>query len=369
MCPGYRQCMLQRTPLFDRHQQLGAKMSDFGGWEMPIEYSGTVAEHTAVREALGVFDVSHMGKVAVFGPGAADFVNAVLANDLGRIDDGQAQYSLLCNNDGGVIDDVIAYKFNDDGIYIVPNAANSATVVEILRQAAPDGISVDDQQLTHGIIAVQGPKSRAALGDLGLPSHMEYMAFTRCTWHGAPVTVCRSGYTGELGFELIAPNEILVDLWDAVLAAAQSHGGGPAGLGARDTLRTEMGYPLHGQDISPSITPVEAGLSWAIGWDKVSFPGKDALVRQRESGPARRLRAIRATERAIPRAHMTIFDATSQQIGEVTSGTFSPTLKQGIALALIDPSVGMGDEVFVDVRGKQLPFSVVKAPFVPSHVR
>lgn len=336
---------------------------------MPIEYSGTVAEHTAVREAVGVFDVSHMGKVAIFGPGAAQFVNTVLAGDVDRIDDGQAQYSLLCNDDGGVIDDVIVYKFNDDGIYIVPNAANSATVVEILHQAAPDEVTVDDQQLTHGIIAVQGPKSRAALGDLGLPTDMDYMAFTMCEWHGAPVTVCRTGYTGELGFELFAPNAVLVDLWEALLAAAQSHGGGPAGLAARDTLRTEMGYPLHGQDISPSITPVEAGLSWAIGWDKALFRGKDALMRQRESGPTRRLRAIRATQRAIPRAHMAIYDATGQQIGEVTSGTFSPTLKQGIALALIDPSVGVDDEVFVDVRGKKLPFDVVKAPFVPSHVR
>lgn len=361
--------MLRRTPLFDRHTALGAKLADFGGWEMPIEYSGTVAEHTAVREAVGVFDVSHMGKVAIFGPGAAQFVNTVLAGDVGRIDDGQAQYSLLCNDDGGVIDDVIVYKWNDDGIYIVPNAANSAIVVEILQQAAPDGVTVDDQQLTHGIIAVQGPKSRAALGDLGLPTDMDYMSFTMCEWHGAPVTVCRTGYTGELGFELIAPNAVLVDLWEALLAAAQSHGGGPAGLAARDTLRTEMGYPLHGQDISPSITPVEAGLGWAIGWDKASFPGKDALLRQRESGPARRLRAIRAMQRAIPRAHMTIYDATGQQIGEVTSGTFSPTLKQGVALALIDPSVGLDDEVFVDVRGKKLPFAVVKAPFVPSHVR
>jgi len=361
--------MLRHTPLFDKHAALGAKMADFGGWDMPIEYEGTVAEHTAVRECVGLFDVSHMGKVAVHGPGAAAFVNSMLANDLDRIDAGQAQYSLLCNAEGGVIDDLIVYKWNDDAVYIVPNAANSATVVAALQQAAPDGIGVDDQQATHGIIAVQGPKSAEVLAHIGLPTDMDYMAFRMATWHEHPVTVCRSGYTGELGFELIAPNEILVQLWDALEADARALGGLPAGLGSRDTLRTEMGYPLHGQDISPSITPVEAGLSWAIGWDKPDFAGRTALLAQRESGPTRRLRAIRAKARAIPRAHMKVLDAAGQEIGEVTSGTFSPTLKEGIALALIDSSVGIDDDVLVDVRGKQIPFQVVKAPFAPSRVR
>jgi len=384
MPPGYRRPMLQRTPLYDRHVALAAKTADFGGWEMPIEYSGTVAEHTAVREAVGIFDVSHMGKIAIHGPGAAAFVNSVVVNDLDRIGDGQAQYSLLCNDAGGVIDDLLVYKWNDDAVYVVPNAANSATVVQAFSQAAPAGITVDDQQPTHGIVAVQGPQSAAALGDLGFPTDIDYMAFTMCEWHGAPITVCRSGYTGELGYELIAPNAVLADLWEGLLAAVESRGGAAAGLGARDTLRTEMGYPLHGQDISPTITPVEAGLGWAIGWDKDSFPGKDALVAQREAGPGRRLRALRAKERAIPRAHMQVFDAGStnddaspddddaadaQPIGEVTSGTFSPTLKQGIALALIDPSASVGEEVLVDVRGKRVPFVVAKAPFVPSHVR
>jgi len=361
--------MLRRTPLFDKHAGLGAKMADFGGWDMPIEYEGTVAEHTAVRGCVGLFDVSHMGKVAVHGPGAAAFVNSMLANDLDRIDAGQAQYSLLCNAEGGVIDDLIVYKWNDDAVYIVPNAANAATVVAALQQAAPAGIGVDDQQATHGIIAVQGPKSAEVLSRVGLPTDMEYMSFRMATWHEHPVTVCRSGYTGELGFELIAPNEILVQLWDALEADARELGGMPAGLGSRDTLRTEMGYPLHGQDISPSITPVEAGLSWAIGWDKPDFAGRTALLAQRESGPLRRLRAIRAQQRAIPRAHMKVLDADGREIGEVTSGTFSPTLKEGIALALIDSSVGIDDDVLVDVRGKQIPFQVVKAPFTPSRVR
>lgn len=336
---------------------------------MPIEYSGTVAEHTAVREAVGVFDVSHMGKVAVFGPGAAAFINSVLANDLDRIGAGQAQYSMLCNDQGGVIDDLIVYRWGDDGVYIVPNAANAHTVVAALQDAAPEGITIDDQHETHGIIAVQGPRSAEVLEAVGLPADMDYMAFTQATWNDAPVVVCRSGYTGERGYELIAPNEVLPDLWDQVLGESEKRGGMAAGLGARDTLRTEMGYPLHGQDISPSITPVEAALSWAVGWDKENFHGKDALVRQRGEGPSRRLRALLAQARAIPRSHMVVRDAQGHDIGEVTSGTFSPSLKQGIAMALVDASVNLGEEVIVDVRGRDMAFTVVKPPFVDSHVR
>lgn len=369
MLPDYGLPMLNRTPLFDRHHALGAKMADFGGWEMPIEYSGTVAEHTAVRESVGIFDVSHMGKVAIHGPGAARFVNSTVANDLDRIGDGQAQYSMLCNDDGGVIDDLIVYKFGDDGVYIVPNAANSSEVVAALRDEAPDGVGVLDQQRTHGIIAVQGPSSPAVLAELGLPGDMDYMSFAMSSWREAPITVCRSGYTGERGYELIAPNDILGELWDALEVAATKAGGCVAGLGARDTLRTEMGYPLHGQDISPTITPLEAGLSWAVGWDKPVFRGREALVRQREEGVQRRLRAIKASERAIPRSHMQVLDESGTAIGEVTSGTFSPTLKQGIALALVDPSVSIDDRVVIDVRGKHVPFVVVKAPFVEAHVR
>lgn len=344
-------------------------MTDFGGWDMPIEYTGTVAEHTAVREAVGIFDVSHMGKVAVFGDGAAAFVNSVLANDLDRIGAGHAQYSMLLNDDGGVIDDLIVYKWNDDGIYIVPNAANAQTVVAALRDAAPEGVTIDDQHETHGIIAVQGPRSADVLNAVGLPADVDYMAFAQMMWHEAPVVVCRSGYTGELGFELIAPNSVLVDVWDELLRSSEGVGGLAAGLGARDTLRTEMGYPLHGQDISPSISPVEAGLTWAVGWGKPEFPGKSALVEQKERGEGRRLRGLRANGRAIPRPHMQVTDAQGRELGEVTSGTFSPTESVGIALALVDSTIQIGDEVLVDIRGRSTPFTVVKPPFVPSHVR
>ena len=359
------------TPLHDRHVAAGAKMADFGGWDMPIEYAGVVAEHTAVRESVGVFDVSHMGKVRVHGPGTKDALNAVLANDLDRIGDGQAQYSMLLNEQGGVIDDLIVYRWSDDEVFIVPNASNAPTVVAALRAALPSGIEVDDHHLTHGIIAVQGPGSPALIGAMGWPTEQDYMAMQRAEFAGEPIIVCRSGYTGERGYEIVVPNGVLVAAWDALLAQGASLGAVPAGLGARDTLRTELGYPLHGQDISPTITPVQAGLGWAIGWDKPAFHGRDALLVERAAGPARRLRALAALERAIPRPHMSVHRGSLEDaaIGEVTSGTFSPTLKQGIALALLDADVAVDDEVVLDVRGRAARFRVVKPPFVAASTR
>lgn len=362
---------LKHTPLHGRHVAAGAKMADFGGWDMPIEYAGVVAEHTAVRTTAGIFDVSHMGKVRVHGPGAVEFLNGVLANDLARIGDGRAQYSLLCNADGGVIDDLIVYRWADDEVFIIPNASNAGTVVAALRSAAPTAIAVDDHHLDHGIIAVQGPRARDIVDAVGLPTDHDYMSMVSARYRGEPVIVCRSGYTGELGFELVTPTAVLVELWDAVVSAGAAVGAVPAGLGARDTLRTEMGYPLHGQDIAPDITPVEAGLGWAIGWDKPRFAGRDALLAQRTAGPTRRLRGLLALERAIPRAHMHVHrDALEGPlVGDITSGTFSPTLKQGVALALLDADIEVGDEVLVDVRGRGARFQVVKPPFVAASTR
>ena len=354
---------LKRTPLYTRHVAAGAKTADFGGWDMPIEYTGVVAEHTAVRESAGIFDVSHMGKVRVHGPGAVGFLNAVLANDLDRIEAGQAQYSMLLNDAGGVIDDLIVYRWADDEMFIIPNASNAASVVAELLRLAPAEITVDDHHLDHGIIAVQGPRSAAVLNAIGMPTDHDYMSMVSAEFAGHPVVVCRTGYTGEHGYELVAPVAVLVDIWDALLAAGEPLGVIPAGLGARDTLRTEMGYPLHGQDISPTITPVEARLGWAIGWDKPAFCGRDALLAVRRE-PGRRLRGLRAVDRAIPRSHMVVSAPDGTPVGEVTSGTFSPTLKAGIALALVDSTITDGDEVIVDVRGKTARFAVMSPPFV-----
>jgi aminomethyltransferase len=357
---------LRQTPLHSRHTDLGAKMADFGGWDMPIEYDGTVAEHTAVREDVGVFDVSHMGYTEVVGPGAIAWLDSVVTNDLDRIGPGQAQYNLLCGDSGGVIDDLIVYRIDDDHAFIVPNSSNSDAVVAALTAAAAGTrVTVTDKREDYGILAVQGPRSDALLEAIGLPAGHDYMSFVRSTWRDQPVVVCRTGYTGERGYEILAPAAVATDLWDAIVGA----GATPAGLGARDTLRTEMGYPLHGHELSLDITPVQAGLVWAVGWDKPEFAGREALVAERAAGPRRRLRGLLAAERAIPRPEMQVQNVDGDAVGHTTSGTFSPTLKQGIGLALLDPSISEGDEVVVDIRGRQARFTVTKPPFVPPHVR
>ncbi|GAB2625597.1 glycine cleavage system aminomethyltransferase GcvT [Nocardioides ginkgobilobae] len=363
---------LLTSPLHARHEALGAKMAEFGGWSMPLEYagSGVVKEHTAVREAVGLFDVSHLGKATVSGPGAADFVNACLTNDLGRIGPGRAQYTLCCDErTGGVVDDLIAYLHADDDVLLVPNAANTAEVVRRLAAAAPAGVTVTDRHREMVVLAVQGPRSDEVLTALGLPVDQDYMAFGLGEHAGHEVVVCRTGYTGERGYELLAPNAAAESLWDALLEAGAEHGILPCGLGARDTLRTEMGYPLHGQDISLDVTPVEARLGWAVGWSKPEFWGREPLLRQREEGPQRVLRGIVATGRGIPRPHMRVLLSADVPVGEVTSGTFSPTLRKGVGLALVAATVAADAEVSVDVRGRREVFQLTKPPFVEPSVR
>jgi glycine cleavage system T protein (aminomethyltransferase) len=362
---------LRHSPVHDRHVALGAKLADFGGWEMPIEYpgGGVLKEHAAVRDGVGVFDVSHLGKALVSGPGAAAFVNRTLTNDLGRIAPGQAQYSMLCNDAGGVVDDLIVYLRSDDEVFLVPNAANTAAVVATLASLAPAGVTVRSQHEEYGVLAVQGRHAGGVLDALGLPTGHDYMAFVDADWQGQPVVVCRTGYTGEHGYELVPRWGQTTAVWDAILAAGEPFGIRPAGLGARDTLRTEMGYPLHGQDLSPTISPVQARAGWAVGWSKPEFVGRAALVAEKEAGPRRVLRGIKATDRGIPRAHMAITAADGTVVGEVTSGTFSPTLRVGIGLALLDPAVGEGDQVQVDVRGRTSVMDVVRPPFVHPSTR
>jgi aminomethyltransferase len=368
----------RRGPLHDRHVALGATMGPFGGWTMPVSYpDGTVAEHAGVREAVGLFDVSHLGTATLTGPGAAAFVNRCLTNDLDRVGAGRAQYTLCCAEDGGVLDDLIVYRVSDDELLLMPNAANSATVLGRLAAAAPDGVEVTDRHTELAVLAVQGPRSPEVLGALGLPAELGYMSFTDV---GA-TRVCRTGYTGEHGYELVVPAADAPALWDRLLATVTGAGGRACGLGARDTLRTEAGYPLHGQDLSPEITPVQARCGWAVGWDKPEFWGRDALVAERRDGPARRLWGIRASGRGVPRAGMTVLaggsaDARSAgaalvPVGRTTSGTFSPTLRTGIALALVDSGAGLAadSEVTVDVRGRPLPGVLVVPPFVPTRVR
>jgi len=357
---------LLHSPLHDRHVALGAKLAEFGGWDMPLEYAGggVLAEHKAVREGVGLFDVSHLGKAVVRGTGAAEFVNSCFTNDLGRIETGKAQYTLCCDEDGGTVDDLIAYLRSDFEVFLIPNAANTAAVVARLRAAAPDGIEVTDQHRDFAILAIQGPSSDEVLQALDLPVDHEYMSFADATVAGADITVCRTGYTGERGYELVVPAASAVDVWDAVVAAGEPFGIRACGLGARDTLRTEMGYPLHGHELSAEISPVMARAGWAVGWKKPAFWGKDALEMQRAEKTVRTLRGLVSQGRGIPRPGMTVRAEAGEDLGEVTSGTFSPTLRQGIALALIEPGTEDGATVMVDVRGRSEAFTVTKPPFV-----
>ncbi|WP_027340912.1 glycine cleavage system aminomethyltransferase GcvT [Hamadaea tsunoensis] len=362
---------LLRSPLHERHAALGAKFAPFGGWEMPIEYAGggVLKEHTAVREAVGVFDVSHLGKARITGAGAAAYVNACLTNDLDRIKPGKAQYTLCCDDStGGVIDDIIAYLHSDEHVFLIPNAANTTEVVRRLAAAAPEGLTITNEHADHAVLAVQGPRSAELLAALGLPTDHEYMSFEPGTLNGVELTVCRTGYTGEHGYELVCPADRAVEVWDALFGTPVE--ARACGLAARDTLRTEMGYPLHGQDLSPEISPVEARAGWAVGWKKPAFWGKEVLSEEKANGPVRVLWGLVATDRGIPRPHMSVY-VGEDIVGEVTSGTFSPTRKVGIALALIDTAAELTeqDQVEIDVRGRRSTFVVTKPPFVTPSVR
>ena len=350
---------------------MGAKFAPFGGWQMPLEYtgSGVLAEHNATREAIGLFDVSHLGTATLIGENAAEQLNKILTNDINRIKPGQAQYSTLLSEDGTVVDDLIVYLRSKDEVLIIPNASNATKVLEIIKSNISKDIEIKNLHQDIAIIAIQGPKSFELANDLGLPTDMQYMAFKDVSFMGQPITICRTGYTGEKGFELLIPAPAAINIWDEIISKGQKYGAKAVGLGARDTLRTEMGYPLHGQDISLNISPLEAGLSWAINLEKSHFLGKDALLKEKANGIKRKLVGIKAVERAIPRSHMRVLDVDKKDIGEITSGTFSPTLKSGIALALVDSKIEINDKVFVDVRGNSLEFVVTKPPFVESKVR
>ena len=358
-------------PLHERHEAAGASFAEFGGWSMPVQYSGTVAEHRATRGAVGLFDVSHLGKALVAGPGAAAFVDSCLSNRMDRISAGQAQYTLCCTETGGVVDDLIVYRVSDDEVFLVPNAANTAEVVRLLQAAAagraPE-VTVTDEHRSRAVLAVQGPRSGEVLEALGLPTDLDYMSFVDTVTESGPVRVCRTGYTGEYGFELLPLWDEAGPLWDALAAAVLERDGALCGLGARDSLRTEAGYPLHGHELGPELSPLEARCAWAIGWDKPEFFGREALVRAREEGPARRMYALEVTGRGVLRAGQTV-RAGGRDVGVTSSGTFSPTLGTGIALAFVDLSAGLakGDEVVVDVRGREVECVLRVPPLVPVH--
>lgn len=358
---------LRRSPLEAEHEALGAKMMPFAGWRMPLEYVGVLREHRAVRERVGIFDLTHLGKIEVRGPGALARLQRVLTGDLSRVEVGAAQYGLVLNEAGGIVDDLITYRRGPDAYLVVPNAANTGKVLARLA-AGPEDAEVE--HLRDAVtIAVQGPRSTDLASALFAEAGgLAYMRCVEVPYGGGRALLARSGYTGERGYEIFVGAEAAPDLWRALLEAGRELEVQPCGLGARDTLRLEMGYPLHGNDISEDRTPLEAGLSWAVALDKGEFTGREALLRQKEEGVRARLRGLRAEGTLIPRAGNAVL-RDGVRVGETTSGTFSPTLRVGIALAYLDPAVGLGDRVEVEVRGRRGPALVVKPPFVESSPR
>jgi aminomethyltransferase len=340
---------LLRTPLYERHLAAGARMVPFAGWEMPVQYEGVIPEHRAVREEAGVFDVSHMGEIEVEGPRAGELLQSLLSNDLDKVAVGGAQYTLLTNEHGGIVDDLIVYRIEEGRYLLVVNASNRETDFEWIRDREIRGSDVRDVSDEYALLAVQGPRS---LERLGLP---EGPAFT---WEmgeldSIEVMINRTGYTGEMGVELMTMAEDALALWDAVVA----RGVMPAGLGARDTLRLEVCYPLHGNDIGPETDAISAGLGWTCALEK-DFTGVEELRRVKAEGPARRLVAFVMTESGIPRQGMTIAEG-----GEVTSGSHSPMLDRGIGMGYVDAAhAEPGTRLTIDVRGRERPAEVVKKP-------
>ncbi len=354
---------LQDTPLTAHHARAGAKLASFAGWRLPLQFEGTLVEHAAVREDVGVFDVSHLGTVWVTGPDAPGVIADTFTNDPWKLSDGDSQYTLFCAPDGGIVDDLIVARLGPQRWMAVPNAANRAEVVAGLETVAgPRHASVVDETTGWAVIAVQGPNALPlARGVVGRdPGEL---AFTRIeeleTTHG-PLLLSRTGYTGEPGVELIVPGAAAGAVWQACLDA----GARPCGLGARDTLRLEMGYPLHGNDLTREVLPVEARLGWAVRLDREGAPAAaDALRASRERGPRRRLLGLLGDSRRAPREGMRVL-RDDEEVGTVTSGSFSPIRGVGIGLALLDDPTAPGDRVTVDVRGREQAFEVVKPPFV-----
>jgi aminomethyltransferase len=345
---------LKRSPLHDQHVALGAKLVPFGGWEMPLAYpSGTVAEHLACRQAAVAFDVSHLGTVRVEGAGALGRLQDALTNDLGKVAPGRAQYTHLCDDaDGSVLDDIIVWWRDADLFDVMPNASNTSRVIE--------AIGGTDVTATRAVIAVQGPQALERVATVS-PEAAAVGRFrvVPVDWQGVALVVAGTGYTGEDGVELAVPADAAPRLWRALLAA----GVVPAGLGARDTLRLEAALPLHGHELGPGITPLQAGLGWVVAWAKPSFRGKAALEAERAAGVTRRLRGITTDGRRPPRDGCAVLVGT-EAVGTVTSGNFSPVLGHGIALAWLPPDVADGTDVAVDVRGTTLAGRVVPTPFV-----
>lgn len=350
----------RRTPLLEEHVRLGARLTDFGGWQMPLQYSGVISEHNAVRTSTGVFDVSHLGKLRVSGPGSIDALQRAMTCDVAAIEPGRASYSLVLTDSGGCIDDVFVYRVGPEECLVVPNASNVAAVAEAIADAGGEPVDEWDR---WAILAVQGPSSLELFDRLfpgAAAASMPLHSWTMLGVGGAEMMVARTGYTGERGVELYVPSANSVEVFRRLLEA----GVAPAGLGARDTLRLEMGYALYGHEITTEILPIEAGLGWTLAWD-TPFRGREALEKVKADGVARKLVGVRCTGKGVPRqGHEVVYDG--EVVANLTSGNFSPTLQTGIGLALGDKArlPEVGEEVSVQARGRSIEAVIVKPPFI-----
>jgi len=358
---------LKRTPLFSAYARYGAKTIDFGGWELPVQFSSIGQEHEAVRTKAGLFDVSHMGEVEVKGSGSLYYLQRLTTNDVSKLVNGQAQYSVMCYPDGGTVDDLLVYKHADDHYLLVINAGNIDKDFAWMQEHLTDNVTIENISPQTAQLAIQGPLAESILQKL-TDTDLSTIAFFHFKQDvlidGVPCLVSRTGYTGEDGFEIYMDKEYAIQLWDKILEVGKEDGLLPCGLGARDTLRFEAKLPLYGQELNKDITPIEAGIGFAVKVDKeVPSIGHEVLKEQKANGPARKLVGIEMIDRGIPRTHYPVY-ANGEQIGEVTTGTQSPTLKKNVGLALIKKEyTALGTEVEVEIRGKRLRAAVVASPF------
>jgi len=358
---------MKRTPLYEEHKKLGAKIVPFAGWEMPLSYSGVLEEHRATRSGVGLFDVSHMGRIDVTGPAAVELLDRVATSPVRKLAVGAMQYALACNEQGGILDDIMIYRFGEQRYFVCANASNAEKIFQWLaKQAASfSDVKVTDRSAALAQVAVQGPRSRDLMKPLTEaaldPLKLRHCVETKVA--GVPMLLSRSGYTGELGYELYLPAERAGHLWETLISKGSAQGLRPCGLGCRDTLRLEMGYPLYGNDMDETTTPIDASLDFAVDIEKGEFIGRDVMARQKENGTSRKLIGFELSERGVPRhGHTILFDGNG--IGVVTSGNHSPSMNKGIGMGYVRTAFAKtGVAISIDIRGNAVPGEIVERPF------
>lgn len=352
-----------KTGLFDHHVALGAKMVDFAGWEMPVQYSGVIKEHQAVREKVGIFDVSHMGRVEIKGPEAEKLMDYLSTNKISGKKDFSATYTVWCDQAGGCVDDLIVYKEGPESFFIIVNAGNRDKDLNHLKEVAQDFDVTVEEKYQDGILAVQGPNARPLMATIFTEAQeVKPMRFAIVDFQGNQVILSGTGYTGSGGFELYGPMEAIIPLWEKIMEKGQAFGIEPIGLGARDTLRLEMGFPLYGHELTDDIAPTESVASWTVKLNKEDFLGKGALEVLEQRGTKRKELGVVLKEKGIAREGYEVFK-DEEMIGKVTSGTMSPSLKQAIAMILVEGNLEQGENIEIDIRGKRVKAEVVPLPF------